>query len=75
MGHPEIRQGVVIDLFQPTEPLEGRFLAAATLNLSGRTNPPTVGIDPKADQQSRVPWGSACHPFDRCDRPIEPLQV
>src|SRR5260370_7257943 len=65
----------MVNLPKPDQPHKSRIEGAAPSNLTRRTNPPAVGVNPKPDQQSGAPGRSACRSFHRLDRPIEPIQI
>src|SRR6266850_5471404 len=65
----------MVDLSQPAEPLEGWLISAAACELTCRTDPSAVGINPQTHQQPRIPWRAPRAAFNRLNGRIEPLQL
>src|SRR5712692_201882 len=75
MLHAEVRQGVMIHRLQTRQPLIGRMIFAAPLDLARRTHTLAVGVNPQTDQQLRIESRPPRFTFHRLDRRAEPAQV
>src|ERR1017187_7671092 len=71
MGHPEIRQRVIVDPPQPCQPLEGRLIGATPGDFTRRTDPSSVTVEPQANQQGRVPRLPTRYSLHRFNRGVE----